>query len=101
MLASARALLISTLLCENGMGVARALADAGFQVGVYCPSFNLLNKVRGIQKVGSAKALVPTISAIARRMSQWRPDVVLPCDDYAVRALHQLHGRSTEWSAVI
>ncbi len=101
MLISPRVLMIATSLSENGIHTARALCAAGFEVAVHSPSFHLLTKIRGIQRAGAPTVLSSTESAIRHSMRQWRPDVVVPCDDTAVRALHRIHRTAPECSEVI
>jgi Carbamoyl-phosphate synthase L chain, ATP binding domain len=89
---SAKVLLVCTSrwLPPPRLGV--ALANAGFTVEAVCPSPNPLSTVRCVAKVHPFAGLAPLLSLKAA-VSSAKPDIIVPCDDFAVLYLRDLHGR--------
>jgi carbamoylphosphate synthase large subunit len=100
-MASPRALLIATSLSENGIGVARALKAVGFEVDVHAPRFHLLHNVHEVHAVGTIWAFSSALSTVARAVRTSPPDVIIPCDDTAVRVLHDVHRQYPEFQKTI
>lgn len=73
--------------------LARALANAGFNVDAVCPSRHPLAKVTTIGKLYPYRGLTPHLSFVtAIRASN--PDLIIPADDTAVRHLFSMYRES-------
>lgn len=73
--------------------LAIALASSGFRVEAACPSRHSLPKLRCVSKTYGHFGFTP-IASFEAAIRASAPDVVVPCDDVAVRCLHQLHERA-------
>lgn len=75
--------------------LAMALTGAGFTVEATCPSSHSLAKLRCVQRTYTHYGFFPAESFLeAIRAS--KPDLIVPCDDVAVRHLHQLYARAVD-----
>src|SRR5579872_1001244 len=90
-----RILLTDTTRWPNSARLAIVLSDAGAHVSVVCPKRrHPLHKVRTVQ-TRPYSPLRPLDSLLAA-IQDTSPEVVIPCDDRAVRHLHELHARMCE-----
>jgi glutathione synthase/RimK-type ligase-like ATP-grasp enzyme len=92
---NARLLVVSTNTWPSAGQVASALALAGFQVAIVCPSRSpayRLRKLRARFPYRSSTSLASINSAIAA----WLPDVIVCADDEAVRGLHYLYFKASQ-----
>lgn len=79
--------------------LAMALAKAGFDVSALCPvPGHPLSKTRCVRTVIPYNGYRPLQSLIAA-IERTGPDLLIPCDDLAVRQLHELHAYARETSA--
>ncbi len=78
-------------------GIARlpeALQRAGFEVGVVCPAGSAIGQTRFTDRMWILDGAFNTVQALFNAMNvasaQWVPDLVIPGDDMAVRAMHRM-----------
>ncbi len=94
-----RILLAETSRLPSIALLALDFARAGIEVAAVCPSRHPLLKTRVVGQTFRYSSRRP-IESLAEAIRATRPQVVIPCDDRAVRHLHELHAwaclRSTE-----
>ncbi len=79
--------------------LALAFTKAGCAVSaVYPPSGHPLSKTSVVQQRFPYRAIDPT-GSVKVAIETVNPDMVLPCDDRAVRHLHELYAQTTDQSA--
>lgn len=85
-------LLISTASSFSPARLAMALATRGFEPNAICPSRHTLRKTRAVAKVFPYRSLMPLWSLTTAILAA-KPDLLIPCDDWAVSLLHELYFR--------
>jgi len=70
-----------------------ALAKAGCAVTAVCPFPHPLGKTRVAEQIHTYNGLVP-LRSFTEAITATKPDFIVPCDDLAVRHLHQLYQKS-------
>jgi len=90
-------LLISTAPSFSPSRLAMAFANYGFVPEAVCPSRHTLHKTRAVSRVFSYKSLGPLRSVRAAILAA-KPDLLIPCDDWAASLLHELHTQETRRS---
>jgi hypothetical protein len=89
-----RVLIVTTINWAATAQLGLALSNKRFEVATVAPGDH------GIRKVGAINVHYRSISYSARAsfiawaIEQWRPDIVIPCDDIATSRLHALHSRA-------
>jgi ATP-grasp domain len=84
-------LLTSTTKWPSSARLMIEFSRLGHVVSIVCPRpSHPSRKVRAAHRTFPYKPLVP-ISSVAYAIGAVKPDIVVPCDDLAVRHLHQLH----------
>lgn len=71
--------------------MAMALAAVGCEVSVVATHKNPVQKTKVLQRSFDYSALRP-LSSLLHAIATIKPDLIIPCDDRAVKHLHQLHG---------
>jgi biotin carboxylase len=84
-----RALLFTTQRWPAAAMMARSLRDGGFQVGALCPPGHPLRKSKSAVIVRHHRHLTGPLG-LARAIANWRPDILVACDDLAVDAAHRV-----------
>lgn len=69
-----------------------ALANAGFEVEVVCPSRHPIRATSAVRTTHPYHGLEP-LASFAAAITATSPDLIVPCDDLAVLHLHQLYSR--------
>ncbi len=67
------------------------LSESGFHIAVLCPSENPINKSSHISKhydLPYIKSWRRFAGQLCRVVATWRPDLILPCDERVIAALH-------------
>jgi bifunctional aspartokinase / homoserine dehydrogenase 1 len=72
--------------------LAIALANAGFNVEVVCPSRHPIRKTKAVGRIHRYRCLTP-LSSFADAIVAAQPDFIVPSDDLATQHLHQLYHR--------
>jgi hypothetical protein len=85
-----RVLLAATLEWPNAARLAIAFRDAGFVVYAVAPVGHLVHAMGAPQGTFPYRAHRP-VDSLRQSIEISRPDLIVPCDDRAVRRLHQLH----------
>src|SRR5215472_17974752 len=70
--------------------MAMALAAVGCEVTVVATHKNPVQKARVLHRSFRYSALRP-LSSLLHAIATIKPDLIIPCDDRAVKHLHQLH----------
>jgi ATP-grasp domain len=70
--------------------MAIAFLREGCRVYAVCPPMHPLTYVSGMDGIRPYSS-TNSLTSLRRSMSEWRPDVVVPCDDGVVAQLHALH----------
>src|SRR5262245_38564129 len=91
-------LLATTLHLDNSVRLAMAFAEMNCRVAVVCPPGHWAKLARCVWRCLPYGALNPQ-QALQDAIEQVQPDIVIPCDDRAVRHMHMLHA-STDNAAV-
>jgi hypothetical protein len=71
----------------------KPLRQAGFGVAALCPADNPLMHTRFLRQhfpLSSVNSSARVEKALARAMAQWKPGLIVPCDERAVTCLHAL-----------
>ena len=71
-----------------------ALAKTGFELVAICPKRHPLRMTRFVRKVFLYRYLMP-MRSIKKAIQTAKPDLLVPCDDWAASLLHQLYQRET------
>jgi len=87
-------LLISTTPSFSPARLAMALARTGFELVAICPKRHPLCQTRSVRKVFLYRCLTP-MRSIKKAIQIAKPDLLVPCDDWAACLLHQLYQRET------
>jgi len=85
-------LLISTAPSFSPARLAMALANYGFVPAAVCPSRHTLHKTGAVKWIFSYNYLAP-LRSIRSAILVAKPDLLIPCDDWAASSLHELHSR--------
>jgi hypothetical protein len=80
--------------------LAVALRDHGCDVAALCPARHPLGHVSGLRALYRYRGL-DSIGSLADAIRDYRPDVVIPCDDGVVAQLHALHEQHPSLRPVI
>jgi predicted ATP-grasp superfamily ATP-dependent carboligase len=86
------ALLISTSPSFSPARLCMAMAKHGFDPQAVCPARHSLRKTRAVTKVYSYNCLAP-LRSVAKAIVSAKPELVIPCDDWAGWVLHELYSR--------
>jgi ATP-grasp domain len=70
--------------------LAIALIRHGCRVGAVYPTGHPLGFISGIEYIRRYRG-IRSLSCLHRCIGEWRPDLVIPCDDGVVAQLHELH----------
>lgn len=84
------ALLVTTSRWLSSARLAMALAKAGFIMDVACPPGHPVASTHCARRLFPYRGLMPTRS-IGSAIAEAKPDLIIPCDELAVRHLHDLH----------
>jgi hypothetical protein len=88
---TAKILLTATNRWPSSARLTVEFSRAGHFVSILCPAHNHPSrKVRVIHRTFPYKPLSP-LDSVANAIETAKPDIVIPCDDLAVRHLHQLY----------
>jgi glutathione synthase/RimK-type ligase-like ATP-grasp enzyme len=87
-------LLAATLEWPNAARLAIAFRDAGFAVDVVAPAGHLVHAMTAPRRTFLYRAHRAAVS-LRRAIEMSQPDLIVPCDDRAVRRLHQLHAQAS------
>ena len=69
------------------------LSDAGFEIAVFCPSANPINKsthVKQHYELPYLKSWRKFAKQLSNAMTDWQPTLILACDEQVIAALHFL-----------
>jgi hypothetical protein len=88
-----KVLLTETTRWAFAARLAIGLAKAGSTVSAVCPSHDPLLKTRAVRQTFHYSGLHPHDS-LAAAIEVARPRIIIPCDDFAVQHLHELHARA-------
>ncbi|MDP9017500.1 MAG: hypothetical protein M3N19_04185, partial [Candidatus Eremiobacteraeota bacterium] len=83
-------LIVAAKWWPSSARLAIALMRNGCRVGAIYPAGHPLKFVSGIDHVGHYRGIA-SFSSLRRCISEWPPDVLIPCDDGVVAQLHELH----------
>lgn len=87
-----RLFLASTLHGLVSARLAIRLRDLGCDVHVWCPADHPATKTRAVSRCYHAP-LLGACASLQDAMERASPDFVIPCDDEATRAMHELHAK--------
>jgi ATP-grasp domain len=88
---TAKILLTATNRWPSSARLSVEFSRAGHLVSILCPARDHPSrKVQGIAATFPYRSLTP-LAAVANAIEATEPDIVIPCDDLAVRHLHQLY----------
>jgi hypothetical protein len=90
---TARVLLAATLEWPNAARLAIAFRDAGFAVHVVAPASHPVHAMKAPCRTFLYEAH-RAAGSLRRAIEDTQPDLIVPCDDRAVRRLHQLHAQA-------
>ena len=85
-------LIVATHRWFTASRLAMALADAGCKVESVCPPRHPLTKTSVVHHAHLYRGLRP-VTSFAQAIISTKPDLIVPCDDLAIRHLHSLYGR--------
>jgi hypothetical protein len=85
-----RILLVTTCRWFATARLAIAFRDVGCHIEVVCPRQHPASKTPAVRKLHTYRGLAPTQS-IRTALIASRPDLVVPCDDFATKCLHQVY----------
>ena len=98
-----KVLLADTTRWHNAARLAIGLAKAGCNVSIVCPTHHPVLKTSAVREIFSYSGLRP-LSSLVAAIEATNPQIVIPCDDRAVRHLHELytreHSRETSRSEI-
>jgi hypothetical protein len=89
-----RVLLAATLEWPNAARLAIAFRDAGFAVDVIAPASHPAHAMMAPRRTFLYRAHRAAAS-LRRAIEMSQPDLIVPCDDRAVRRLHQLYAEAS------
>jgi glutathione synthase/RimK-type ligase-like ATP-grasp enzyme len=87
-------LLYATMNWFSSARLGLALAGNGIDVATVTPLGHSVRKLPSIEKNFTSVSPVASASFVARTIATWSPDLIVPCDDFAVRMLHEMHARA-------
>jgi hypothetical protein len=93
-------LIIAAKWWPSSARLAIALIRNGCRVGAVCPTGHPLSFVTGIDHVRRYRG-IGSFSSLRRCISEWPPDVLIPCDDGVVAQLHELHHQEPQFRDLI
>lgn len=85
-------LIVAAKWWPSSARLAIALVRGGCRVGAVYPSGHPLKFISGIEYIRRYRG-IGSLSCLRRCISEWLPDIVIPCDDGVVAQLHELHRR--------
>jgi hypothetical protein len=83
-------LIVAAKWWSTSARLAIALVCDGCRVGAVYPAGHPLKFVSGIEYIRRYRG-IRSLKCLRRCMSEWQPDIVIPCDDGVVAQLHELH----------
>jgi hypothetical protein len=83
-------LLVTTSRWVPTARLGMALAQAGFNVDVVCPSSHPIDRTSIVRHRYSYSGLFPA-QAISKAISASSPEILIPCDDLATTHLHEIY----------
>ena len=99
-----RILLVATALHALPATMAQRLTRAGLKVGAVAPNTRFLKSVPLCVRAGYSPRLFEKV--LQETVAEWRPRLIVPCDDRATEWLHRWHARlrvvsdaGTRWMA--
>ncbi len=92
---AAKVLLATTCRWFSTARIALAFGRAGAQVEVVCPGGHCAVSARVVQKSYAYNGVSP-IRSLERALLSSQPDIVVPCDDLAMKHLHRVYELSTQ-----
>lgn len=87
---STKILLIATNRWPSSARLAIEFSRVGHVVSILCPVHHPSRKLRVVHHTFLYKSLAP-LDSLADAIEAAKPDIIIPCDDLAVRHLHRLH----------
>ena len=91
-----RLLIVTTVHWPATTRLGLVLSRSGFVLGAVAPVHHGLHKLSTLAAGFTCLPHLGLVTTIGRAIDQWSPDVVVPGDDRAVAALHELHARARE-----
>jgi hypothetical protein len=85
-------LLISTCFSYSAARLSMAMTARGFRTEALCPTQHALCKIRTIKRVYPYHCLAP-VRSVKKAIFAGKPDLVIPCDDWAAWSLRELYIR--------
>jgi ATP-grasp domain len=85
-----RILLTATNRWPSSSRLMIEFSRVGHVVSILCPVYHPSEKLRIVHRTFPYKVLAP-LDSLAAAIEAAKPDVIIPCDDLAVRHLHHLH----------
>lgn len=92
--ASPKVLLATTCHLPSTARLAMALAQSGGLVSAVYPGSHPLDATRALKDRFAYSATSP-LRSVQSAIERAEPDIIIPCDERAVRDLHKLHARTT------
>jgi hypothetical protein len=86
-------LIATTCRWFSAARLAISLAIAGFHVDAVCPSRHPLTRTSVIRQPHKYHAIAP-VRSISSALTATSPDIIVPCDELALRHLHELYYRA-------
>lgn len=88
-----RVLVATTCRWFSAARLAVSLANAGFDVDAVCPSRHPLAATSVARRPHSYRAIAP-VRSFGSAVAATNPDIIIPCDEPALRHLHELYYRA-------
>jgi predicted ATP-grasp superfamily ATP-dependent carboligase len=88
-----RVLIATTCRWFSAARLAISLANAGFDVDAVCPSHHPLALTSVVRHPHRYHGIAP-LRSFASAVSATSPDIIIPCDELALRHLHELYYRA-------
>jgi Carbamoyl-phosphate synthase L chain, ATP binding domain len=85
-------LLISTSPSFSPARLSMALRKQGFETDAVCPAQHTLRKTRAVRRIYSYNCWTP-FRSVTQAITAAKPNLVIPCDDWAASLLHDLYLR--------
>lgn len=92
---SSKVLIVATMPWPSAARLAGAFAGIGWTADALAPAGASVHRSRFARTVRRHSAFAP-LAALARAIAECAPDLVVPCDDRAVRQLIALHDACTD-----
>jgi Carbamoyl-phosphate synthase L chain, ATP binding domain len=90
-------LLISTSPSYSAARLSMAMTARGFKTEAICATHHAIRKVRAVKKIYPFNYLAP-VHSIRRAIVAGKPNLVIPCDDWAALLLHEVYFRESRKS---